>query len=400
MQLTKVFWSTCHSCRTNGLVLCDPLVVRDVELPDLQPFGVRMALAWILSILGNSDLEYFSRRLSSTVMPRPCKRQYRSASIVHSDSDWHFSPSDDDSSAQESDGSAPSTVVVPQKRAKQPKARRAPVPAPIADPTSPMINYSISILSFSEIKKSVSQRLPKSSSLQLRTNEPWDTMKAQFLVKISDALGQDASLDLTKYNIIVSIPRFIAAKPGQPLNSEADYTVLVNRISLGKLKDPIIANVTIVQLEHTDNKENEPAVKEKTKKLKKLDDRDLPSTVQKYTNIEKLQKHWKCNKQQANCLGTWCYINHEGNHVPLGHQRLDCWASAMVCPGAFLGNTTNRSHSLAGRLAQQLNGPPIITSSTRTPTSVPFSASVLKTRRSPTPPPRSTSASEGNSSTY
>ena len=120
---------------------------------ELQPFGVRMALARILSILGNSDLEYFSRHLSSTVM-RPCKRQYRSASVVHSDSDRHFSPSDNDSSAQESDGSAPSTVVVPQKRAKQPKARRAPVPAPIADPTSPMINYSISIFSFSEIKKS------------------------------------------------------------------------------------------------------------------------------------------------------------------------------------------------------------------------------------------------------
>ena len=161
-----------------------------------------MALARILSILGNWDLEYY-RRLSSTVMPRPCKRQYCSASMVHSDSDWHFSPSDDEnSSAQDVMG----LLVNCRRTSETRQATEGPTcacPSPIADPTSPMINYAVSVFSSAEMKKTVSQRVPKSSSLQLRTNEPWDTMKAQFLVKISDALGQGASLDLTKYNIIV-----------------------------------------------------------------------------------------------------------------------------------------------------------------------------------------------------
>ena len=301
-----------------------------------------MALARIFDIIGNRDFENFYLRFShstTTVMTRPRKKkQFRAPSIITSEVDRQFSPSESESSAQESDGSPESTrsatPVIPRKRAKQPKAQAlvpVPIPVPVSVPVPtvnhPIINYAVSVFSSAEMKKAVSKRVPKSSSFQLRTDEPWDTTKAQILVKISDALGMGANLDFSQYNCMVVIPRVIT-KPGQPLTSDADYALLLNRISSAKLKDPIIASVTIMQLEQINDKENEAPVNEKSKK--KAKDLDLPANNQKLINIERLQVRWKCNNKQESCLGVWCYIDHEGVHLPLGIQRLDCWASSMV----------------------------------------------------------------------
>ena len=155
-------------------------------------------------------------------------------------------------------------------------------------------------------------------------------MKAQLLVKVSDVLGDTASLDFSKYNFIVSILHVIS-KPGLPLTSDTDYDLLVTKIKAGKLKEPILANVTITQLEGVDDKENEPATNNKTKKKVTKDPDELPGNLKKTNNIQMLQQRWKCNKRQNNCVGVYCYIDREGNHLSLSHQRLDCWASAMVC---------------------------------------------------------------------
>ena len=91
------------------------------------------------------------------------------------------------------------------------------------------------------------------------------TVKAQLLVKISDALGDAAHLNFSKYNFIVSI-LCVISKPGIPLTSDNDYDLLLTRIKAIKVKDPILANVTITQLNGNDDKENEPATKDKPKK--------------------------------------------------------------------------------------------------------------------------------------
>jgi len=186
------------------------------------------------------------------------------------------------------------------------------------------------------MKKGISKRVAKCSSFQLHTDEPWDTVKAQLLVKVSNAMGDDVVLNFSKFNFMVSILRVIS-KPGVPLISNDDYNLLLTKIKAGKVKEPILANVTITQLDGVDDKENEPAVNDKTKKKGGRKDPDtLPGNVEKTNNIQMLQQQWKCNKWQNNCVGVYCYIDREGNHLSLSHQRLDCWASAMVCFNIYI----------------------------------------------------------------
>jgi hypothetical protein len=268
-------------------------------------------------------------------MGRPRKKQFRHSSVIDSELDRRFSVSgsgsDSDAASHESDivveESQP--IVLPQKRAKPASGRHASPPhIPIPTPTvSQTINYATSVFSSAEMKKAVTKRVPKCSSFRLQTEEPWDTLKAQLLVKVSDALGDAVHLDFSKYNFMVSILRVIS-KPGIPLTTDNDYDLLLTRIKSGKVKEPILANVTITQLD--DDKENEPATNDKPKKNGRKDPDTLPGNVEKINNIQRLQQHWKCNKKQNNCIGVYCYIDREGNHLSLSHQRLDCWASAMV----------------------------------------------------------------------
>ena len=65
-------------------------------------------------------------------------------------------------------------------------------------------------------------------------------------------------------------------------------------------------------------------------KKKRHDPATLPRNVMKAANIQSLQEHWKCAKKTADCLGTYCFINNEGTHLPLSHEHLDFWAAAMV----------------------------------------------------------------------
>ena len=73
--------------------------------------------------------------------------------------------------------------IVPQKRknAKQPKPGRAHTPNP---PVSFIVNYTVSIFTSAEMKKAVSKQVAKCLSFQLHIDEPWDTLKAQLLVKV------------------------------------------------------------------------------------------------------------------------------------------------------------------------------------------------------------------------
>ena len=79
---------------------------------------------------------------------------------------------------------------------------------------------------------------------------------------MSEALGDTAILDFSKYNFMVSI-LCIVSKPGLPLTSDNDYNLLLAKIKGGKVKDPILANVAITQL---DGVENGSAANEKKKK--------------------------------------------------------------------------------------------------------------------------------------
>jgi len=136
-------------------------------------------------------------------------------------------------------------------------------PQPEVQPAE--VTYIISIMSATEARKTVvSKRASKSAYLKLNTDEPWETMQAQLLVKIDHAL-RPSQIQYDQYEIKFYITR-VLPKPGLSLDSETDYNLMI--LKARKLRDLTI-NITIVQLVSDDDKENEAEVEEVTKPKKK-----------------------------------------------------------------------------------------------------------------------------------
>jgi hypothetical protein len=269
-------------------------------------------------------------------MGRSRKRQHRLPSIIDSDIDHRFSPShisSDDSSDSPSDSSVSSVAASPPstgKRSKAEKSRKKNTDK-TQDPTAPTppskIDYILTAFTAAEMKKSASKREPKKSSLQLSADEPWDTLKAQLLVKINDLL-KPSMLSINDYKILFTIPR-VVAKPGYPLASATDYAILLERSSKSKFVQLSIVS-TVIDNGNKENDGAENAEKLKKKKGGRRDPATLPGNVGKAANIRTLQERWKCAKKTPDCQGTYCFVNNEGTHLPLSHECLDCWAAAMV----------------------------------------------------------------------
>ena len=313
----------------------------------LQLFVYLLALVRIFVQLGNSRTSSFSHSsvLSSRSMPRSqCKKVCKQPSIIDSELDAHFSASD---TGSESDNSTffNATTIVPQKRSHQKHRKKSPVPAavptvlpvvPTAVPTTVptpdaiLFTYVSTIFSAADMEKAVSKWTPRSLSFQLQSNEPWDTVKAQILVRISTALNPPI-LDFAHYRVVVSIPRIIS-KPGMPLASESDYAILLQRTS-GKGKNGILVALTIIQIDTGVDKENiaPPADTTSAGKSKSKKDIDaLPGNKKKLGHIMALQERWRCEKKQGSCFGAYCYIDTDCTHLPLNHDRIDVWAMSMV----------------------------------------------------------------------
>jgi hypothetical protein len=194
-----------------------------------------------------------------------------------------------------------------------------------------MITYLLAIFSAIEMKKTVNKRMPKSHTIQLTTDEPWSTVEAQLLVKISAALSP-LVLDISHYDIMCYIPR-VLPKPSMGFSSETDYSILQQRIEKMTTKDPTI-NVTIIQAADPLDKENvaldENTVEQGKKKGQRRNPATLPGNINKNQKIKLLQEHWKCPKQQSLCLGTYCFTGEDRVHLALSHEMLECWASALV----------------------------------------------------------------------
>ena len=179
------------------------------------------------------------------------------------------------------------------------------------------------VFSADEMKKVQTKRVAKSYTLQLDTSEPWDTMQAQLLSKIDNAL-QPHPLDFTLFDISYTIPR-IVPKPGMPLETEPSYLILLQHVC--KTKEPPIISISICQKGAAGQRED----LNNASKKKSRDPAMLPGNVKKNENMKALRERWLCPKKEASCFGMHCFINDEGStHLPLSHERLDCWAAAMV----------------------------------------------------------------------
>jgi hypothetical protein len=127
----------------------------------------------------------------------------------------------------------------------------------------------VSILSASEMKKPKSKREPVNASIDLCTDEPWDTLKAQILVKVSTVINPP-TLHFDDYLLTYHISR-VLPKPGLSLSSQADYNGMMKRVNGMAAKAPTV-NINVIQTQPARNdKENQgedesELTKSKTKK--------------------------------------------------------------------------------------------------------------------------------------
>ncbi|KAG1837958.1 hypothetical protein C8R48DRAFT_666962 [Suillus tomentosus] len=247
---------------------------------------------------------------------------------------------DDESQELEILDSATGPVVPPKIPTPPPTVSKKRKRDKNDEPTTPVtrdISYMVSILSAGEMKKAKSKREPVNTSIDLRTNEPWDTLKAQILVKISTAINP-CMLHFDDYSLTYHISR-VLPKPGLSLLTEADYNGMMKRVDGMAAKAPTV-NINVIQTQPaSNNNENQgedesELAKSKTKKRKESA-AILPGNEKKVANIQLLRDRWICKKTDSACASTHCYvIPGSEEHFPLGHQQLDCWASAMQCKEA------------------------------------------------------------------
>ena len=105
-----------------------------------------------------------------------------------------------------------------------------------------VITYLLLITSASEAKKKAKDRGSVSRRVELSAREPWDTVKAQFLKEIDDALSPP-QIDFNNYDISFKIPR-VVSEPTR-LFSDGDYDFMVRESTKGKTVSNV--RVKIVQ---------------------------------------------------------------------------------------------------------------------------------------------------------
>ena len=117
------------------------------------------------------------------------------------------------------------------------------------------ITYMLTLTSVTELKKAASKHKTKSTNIRLNSDEPFDTFKAQVLVKIGHTLKPQTE-NIANYELRCTINCFIS-KPGMDFESEEDYTMMVE--SALKSKSPHIVNICVEEIERDAgaNKENE-----------------------------------------------------------------------------------------------------------------------------------------------
>jgi len=148
----------------------------------------------------------------------------------------------------------------------------------------------MSILSATEARKSViSKRITKGAVLKLDSDEPWDTVQAQLLVKIDQVL-HPSLIKYEHYDVTFSIPR-VYPKPGLSLNSAVDYDLIVKRHN----PKAFTVNIMVVQLRLDDDKENEAKI-ELAKERQLRNQYEMLSPSMKFTHIfcrqEKTLQHF------------------------------------------------------------------------------------------------------------
>jgi hypothetical protein len=129
------------------------------------------------------------------------------------------------------------------------------------EPEAVTIPYRLNLFSLSVMK-----------SLQLNSDEPYNTLKAQVLAKISTSLNPK-TLDFQHYTVLYNIPH-VVSKPGIPIPDESAYNFMIKRIlkikNLNTVSLHIESKVPEDESDKENNKDTEEEGTSKKKKKKKL----------------------------------------------------------------------------------------------------------------------------------
>ena len=104
-----------------------------------------------------------------------------------------------------------------------------------------VITYLLLITSASEAKKKAKNHGSISRRIELSASEPWDTVKAQFLKEIDDALSPP-QIDFNHYTISFKIPR-VVLEPTR-LFLDGDYDFMVWESTKGKTVSNVRVEIT------------------------------------------------------------------------------------------------------------------------------------------------------------
>ena len=106
-----------------------------------------------------------------------------------------------------------------------------------AAPQVAKITYTLSIYTVAQMKKDVGKRGPaKNTFLQLESTEPWDTVKAQLLVKV-DTILKPETIAFEDYTFSFTVPRY-HTKPTDLSDDGETYKFMIERAL--KAKDPSV----------------------------------------------------------------------------------------------------------------------------------------------------------------
>ncbi|KAJ7690877.1 hypothetical protein B0H17DRAFT_1201448 [Mycena rosella] len=243
----------------------------------------------------------------------------------HSSDDRDDEEEEEESSEEEEDEDEESDgeVVVPKKRKRSGSVNKSK-----HLPRAKLSTRSLSI----HPKNEEIQIFPRPSITEpviLNSDEPWDTIKAQILVKI-DAVLNPATLCLDDYNITFTVPQQVS-EPMQ-LNDETKYSYLVKK-ALEIKKNPV-AKILVEPKKatrtanHTDPDESDSDADKgkKGKKTKVPKPRDiLPANVALNMTMGSLRTKWICPTPGGPCGSEHCFS----------------WAAAML-KGKQFGTLTRR----------------------------------------------------------
>jgi hypothetical protein len=107
------------------------------------------------------------------------------------------------------------------------------------------VTYNLAIFSASEHTKELKKRNGKNTFMKLDNNKPFDTWKAQLLVRINKILLPE-KLDFNHYEVNFTIARISTAL--MAISCEEEYEDMLER--LGKTKNPV-CTILVQELRQT-----------------------------------------------------------------------------------------------------------------------------------------------------